>query len=173
VFSPHFQYSAVILPVAIGLGPVGLRRLRDARPSSRSLTTAVMGCVLVASLLASWKHGAIIENSSFKGGFRSLKRDWNEEVAEKYQSFLGLVSHIEPDASVAATDRVGSHISNRAAAYRVDQDVDADYFLVHANDIRGRNKKILDRRKKEGGLELIERVGSWSLYRGVALPEAE
>ena len=173
VYSPHFQYSAVILPVAIALGPVGVRRLRDAFPMRRGLTTAFMGGVLIASVLTSWKHGAIVENTSFKGGFRSVKRDWNEDTAEKYQSFLGLLSHIEPGASVAATDRVGSHVSSRPKAYRLDQNIDADYYLVHRSDVRGRNKKILDQRNKEGSAELLERVGSWVLYRGLTPPEPD
>ena len=167
VYSSHFQYSAVLLPVAIALAPLGLRLLREARPKDTGLTTVIMGCVLVASLLVSWKHGAVLENSSFRGGFRPIVRTWTEPLQERYDSFLELVSVIEPDASVSATDRVGAHVSNRAEVHRLDQNIDTDYLLVDTSDLRGRNKASLERREKAGKVELIEHTGRWRLYRAV------
>ena len=167
VYSTHFQYSAVLLPVAIALAPLGLRLLREARPKDTGLTTVIMGCVLVASLLVSWKHGAVLENSSFRGGFRPIVRTWTEPLQERYDSFLELVSVIEPDASVSATDRVGAHVSNRAEVHRLDHNIDTDYLLVDTSDLRGRNKASLQRREKAGKVELIEHTGRWRLYRAV------
>lgn len=171
VYSPHFQYSAVLLPVALGLAPVGLRRLGGARGAPRAFIAATMGCVLLASVLTSWKHGAIVENKSFRGGFRGVKRVWDEKAAERYEEFRALVDQIEPDASVSATDRVGSHVSTRLSAYRLNQDIETDYVLVHTTDVRGRNKSILERRKKDGTLEVVGRARQWTLYRTV--PPAE
>ncbi len=173
VFSPHFQYSAVLLPVAFALAPVGLRRLGMARPRLARLIPSVMGCVLIASLLVSWKFGAILENESFRGGFRPVMRTWDERAAERYDAFLEMIETIEPDASVSATDRVGAHVSSRPEVHRLDHDVETDYFLVHHHDLRGRNKTILDRRKKEGSMELVRQEGSVSLYRRVSPPETE
>jgi len=110
VYSSHFQYSAVFLPVAIALAPVGLRRLQEARPKDIGFTAAVMGCVLVASLLVSWKYGAIVENSSFRGGFTTVQRSLSKRMQDRYDSFVELVGRIEPDASVSVTDLVGSHV---------------------------------------------------------------
>ena len=173
VYSTHFQYSAVLLPFAIALAPLGLRLLREARPKGTGLTTVIMGCVLVASLLVSWKHGAVLENSSFRGGFRPIVRTWTEPLQERYDSFLELVSVIEPDASVSATDRVGAHVSNRAEVHRLDQNIDTDYLLVDTSDLRGRNKASLQRREKAGKVELIEHTGRWRLYRAVTPPKVE
>jgi uncharacterized membrane protein len=167
VYSSHFQYSAVLLPVAIALGPVGLRRLRDARRKDTGLTMAVMGCVLVASILVSWKHGGIVENSSFRGGFRPVTHTLSEPMQERYDSFVDFVSQIEPDASVSATDRVGAHVSNRAEVYRLDQNIDTDYLLIHSSDLRGRNKASLKRREDEGKVELVDSQDRWKLYRAV------
>lgn len=177
VYSPHFQYSAVLLPVAIALAPVGLRRLQEARPKDASLTTVLMGCVLVASLLVSWKHGAIAENTSFRGGFRSVARSLNVDEQDRYDSFVELISQIEPDASVSVTDRIGAHVTNRAKVHGLDQNIDTDYYLVEAHDLRGRNKRVLNKRQEEGTIELVGRERHWSLYRAVvpefAPPKAE
>jgi len=173
VYSSHFQYSAVLLPVAIALAPLGLRRLQEARPKDTSLTTVVMGCVLVASLLVSWKHGAIVENSSFRAGFTRVTRTLSEGMQDRYDSFVELIAQIEPEASVSVTDRLGSHVSNRAEVYQLNQDIDTDYLLIDSRDLRGRNKAILKRREGAGQAELLEREGSWRLYRGVIPPESE
>jgi uncharacterized membrane protein len=173
VYSSHFQYSAVLLPVAIALAPVGLRRLRAARPKDTSLTTVVMGCVLVASLLVSWKHGAIVENSSFRGGFRSVTRSLNEATQDRYDSLVELIGQIEPEASVSVTDRVGSHVSNRAAVYQLKQNIDTDYLLIDSRDLRGRNKASLQRREDAGKTELLAREGNWRLYRATIPPGVE
>jgi hypothetical protein len=84
-----------------------------------------------------------------------------------------LISRIEPDASVSATDRVGAHVSNRAEVYRLDQNIDTDYLLIDSSDLRGRNKASLERREKAGKVELLEREGRWRLYRAVTPPNTE
>jgi len=173
VYSSHFQYSAVLLPVAIALAPVGLRRLQEARPKDTGFTSAVMGCVLIASILISWKHGAIVENSSFRGGFRTVDRSLSEAKQDRYESFLELISQIEPDASVSATDRLGAHVSNRAEVYHLTQHVDTDYVLVDSRDLRGGVKKSLKRREELGKVELVEREDTWTLYRAVPTPQTE
>jgi uncharacterized membrane protein len=173
VYSSHFQYSAILLPVAIALAPVGLRRLQDSRPRDTSLTAVVMGCVLLASLLVSWKHGAIVENSSFRGGFRSVSHSLSEAMQDNYDSFVALVGRIEPDASVSVTDRVGPHVSNRAEVYQLKQGIDTDYLLISSHDLRGRNKTSLKKREDAGKIELLERKESWSLYRAVTPPKIE
>ncbi len=173
VFSSHFQYSAIFLPVAIALAPVGLRRLQDARPKDTSLTPAIMGCVLVASLLVSWKHGAILENSSFRGGFRPVTHTLNQAMEDRYDSFVELIGRIEPDASVSVTNRLGAHVSNRAEVYHLGQNIDTDYLLIDSTDLRGRKKTSLKKREDAGKVELLERKGSWRLYRAVTPPEIE
>ncbi|MGB5547524.1 MAG: DUF2079 domain-containing protein [Polyangiales bacterium] len=172
VYSSHFQYSAVLLPVALALAPLGLRRIREARPTDQSLTLAVMGCVLLASVLVSWKHGAILPNSSFRGGFGTVTRSMDESRRDKYDEFIDLISVIEPDASVSATERVGPHLSNRAEIYRVVQGIDTDYVVVDSRDLGRRPVKTQFKRRQDvGELELLERKGPWTLYR--AKPPAD
>ena len=170
VFSSHFQYSAIFMPVAFALAPFGLRRLQQARSKDTGLTAAIMGCVLVASLLVSWKHGAIVENSSFRGGFRPVTRSLTETKRERYDSFVEFIGQIEPEASVSVTDGLGPHVSNRAEVYQLDQDIDSDYLLIESRDLRGRNKASLKRREDAGKVELLERKDSWRLYRAVVIP---
>jgi uncharacterized membrane protein len=173
VYSAHFQYSAVLLPVAIALAPLGLRRLQEGRRQDAGLTAAVMGCVLVASLLVSWKHGAIVENSSFRGGFRTITRTMSEVTQERYDSFVELIGRIEPDASVAVTDRPGPHVSNRAEVYQLNQNIGADYLLIDSRDLRVDTRASLQKREAAGEVELLDSRGTWKLYRAVAPAKLE
>lgn len=170
VYSPHFQYSAVLLPVAIGIAPLGVRTLRQRRAHDRGFSGALLGSVLIAALLASWKFGAIVPNDSFRAGFVKLARKWDDTAAQRYEDFREIVSLIGPDDSVSATDRVGSHISNRARAYKVSQDIESDWVLVESRDLRGRDKRIVDQRVKAGTLEVAKRSGRVTLYRAVRAP---
>jgi hypothetical protein len=132
-----------------------------------------MGCVLIASLLVSWKFGGIVENSSFRGGFRPVVRALTEDTQQRYDAFVELIGRIEPDASVSVTDRIGAHVSNRAEVFYLDHNVDTDYVLVEAHDLRGRTRKVFDKRRAEGRLELVHRERHWSLYRTVTPAETE
>jgi uncharacterized membrane protein len=173
VFSSHFQYSAVFLPVAVALAPAGLRGLQEARPKDASLTNAVMGCVLVATLLVSWKHGAIVENSSFRGGFSAVTHTLDEAMQDRYDSFLEFLRPIEQDDSVSVTNRLGPHVSNRAEVYELDQNIDTDYLLIDSRDLKGRAKASLKRREAAGKVKLLASESTWRLYRAVTPPQVE
>jgi uncharacterized membrane protein len=171
VYSPHFQYSAVLLPVAIGIAPLGVRALRQRRSSDRGFSGALLGSVLIAALLVSWKFGAIVPNDSFRAGFLRVARTWDDTAAQRYEGFRELISVIDQEDSVSATDRVGSHVSNRARAYKVSQKIESDWVLVEARDMKGRDKKIIDQRVKDGKLEVAKRSGRVTLYRAVLVPK--
>jgi len=172
VYSPSFQYSAVLLPVAIAIAPLGVRHLRERRSSDSQFSGALMGSMLVAALLVSWKFGAVLPNDGFRAGFVRLAREWDDAAAQRYEEFRQMVSVIEPGDSVSATDRVGAHVSNRAHAYKVAQNIDSDWVLVDARDMRKRNKTVVDERVKEGQLEVHGRIRGVTLYKAVeATPE--
>ncbi len=173
VFSPHFQYSAVLLPIAIALAPLGLRLLREVRSFDRSFTVAAMGCVLVASLLVSWKFGGIAESDSFRGGYSRVHRTLTDAMQAQYEGFLELTSEIEPEASVSVTDRVGAHVANRAVVYRFAQEKKTDYYLIDSRDLRGGNRTRLKKLQESGSIRIVGSQGNVSLYRAAEPRAAE
>ena len=170
VYSPHFQYSAVLFPVALALALVGLRYLRDKRPNPTAFTFAMVGCVLIASSLTSWKQGAIVDNKVFRGGFKRIVRTLTDAEIERYAKVKELISVIEPDASVSASNMAGAHVSNRAKAYHLEQRIDTDYVLIDSRDVKAKARRAFQARKNK--LELVGRVEPWRLYRHVEQPKA-
>ncbi len=163
VYSPHFQYSSVLLPVAVALGPVGLRTLRDKQVRPSSFSFAMMGCLLLASTLSSWKLGAIVENDAARGGFKRVVRTVSPMQRKRYDAAMELIGGIEPTASVSATISTGAHVSNRAAVHHVRQRIETDYVLVDQRDLRGGVKDAFDDRADR--LKLLGSAGSWRLYQ--------
>ncbi len=75
VFSVHFQYSAIIIPIVFAVTPAALARVEDgglvrvAGLDGARLRRSLLFAAFVASLLVSWKFGGLLENTTFRGGF--------------------------------------------------------------------------------------------------------
>jgi hypothetical protein len=67
-----------------------------------------------ASLVLSFNYGAFaMRENAFKGGFHKVEFTYSEAEAERYQRLMALIKDIPKDASVAATEKVGPHLSSR------------------------------------------------------------
>ena len=138
LYSLHFQYVTLHTPFAFALVPLvlanpgqspALARFEAAR--ARFARGALAACV-VMSTLVSWKYGAVVENDSFLAGYYELERTYDEEAAARYEWLQQAIAKIPPEASVAATDHLVPHVSNRAIVEKFPDD-DArglDYLLI-------------------------------------------
>lgn len=171
VFQIGFQYASMIVPFAIAVTPRALvdvskgvskrfERLQVAR-----MTRALLAFVVAASVLVSWKFGALIENQAFRGGFGKIARyRLSDSQKAEYAELRSLVDQIEPGASVLVTNRVGAHVSNRRDVFLPHQRKVTNYVLVEESDL-GKQKQWHQDRIKKKQLELVERAGRFSLYR--------
>ncbi|MFO0611390.1 MAG: DUF2079 domain-containing protein [Polyangiaceae bacterium] len=123
VFTVHFQYTAILLPILFALVPDALARVA-ASPvlasrgwSTHRLSRALVASLFVASALVSLKFGGILDNTSFRGGFNRPTRKVSAEDRKNFDWVEQAIAKIPSSASVASTDRLGSHISNRGKAY--------------------------------------------------------
>jgi len=137
VFSTHFQYSCTIFPIAFAILPSAIADMRNNGWQLRALgidsqrfSRAAVTFVLVATALSSFKFGGIVNNTAFKGGFARVTRTHSPATRKRYQAVRRMVDKIPPGASVAATNRLGPHISNRQHAYMLRQAKTTDYEFV-------------------------------------------
>ncbi len=171
VYEIHFQYTAVAFPAMIMLVPAALQRLRDGGGDrafgwdTRRLSRALLGSVLVATALCSWKFGAIAPNASFRGGFQRLVRELSEEQAKRYAKLREMVARIEPGASVTTTNQVGPHVSNRKEVYFYRQRKRTHYVFVNEKEIKGKRRTHHQRRIARGELELLDSYKHYKLFR--------
>jgi uncharacterized membrane protein len=178
VFQIGFQYAAMIVPFAFAVTPRAIVDVAEAAGRRSDgiepirVQRALLGFILAASVLVSWKFGALVENGAFRGGFGKIARyRLSDAQRTQYAHLRSLVERIEPGASVLVTNRVGAHVSNRREAYLMHQRKGTNYVLVEDSDL-GKQKSWHDDRLKKGQLEVIERAGGFTLYRTVTPPPA-
>lgn len=171
VFTVHFQYTVVLFPIAFMLTALTLQRVQSGQllTSSglepRRLSRALLGAALVATLLVSWKFGAILENESFRGGFARVTRTLTPAQRDVYAWVNTQASGVPRAASVAVTPKLGPHVSSRMHAYNYPERHDVDYIFMDETEVRGAE---LDRHKKIMGWKIFDEVarkGKMVLYK--------
>ncbi len=172
VYSLHFQYSALLLPMLFAATPDGLARVVDGpRMKLLGLERARLAWTLMAGMLAATivttvKYGVIFPNTSFKAGWNRLTRIPTAEMRERYARVREIAEYIGPDAAVSVTSSVGPHLSNRRKAYHWPTVNDADFMVLNSDmkkeDLR-RLKRLTDRKQ----FRLIDDLHGIALYQRI------
>lgn len=171
VFSVHFQYSSVIIPIAFALTPVVLRRIQDGdlagslRLDGRRLSGALLAGALAASLLVSWKFGGVVDNQTFKGGFVRVARELTDKDRELYAWVRGATDKIPIAASVGLTNRTGAHASNRMRAYFYPERQDVDYLFLDEAELKGADLDKHTKNVSTGAFVLVDRRDKLAVFK--------
>lgn len=170
VYQIHFQYSCILIPFVFALTPLALARIRETSfawgsgVDGRRLARALIPGCLVATLIISWKFGAIWENRSFHGGFGPIARSLTPEQDALYSWIREQADKIPISARVGATNRVGPHISNRMNAFFWPERTDVDWVFIDEAELKSneqdKSRKLLDRDFKE-----VARDGKFAVYK--------
>ena len=171
VYSPHFQYSATLLPIAFALTPEALRQIRDGRLEGTlaldgaRISRALVFSVFVASVLVSWKFGGLVENQSFRGGFNRVARSMGDKEHETYAWIREQARSIPLRAAVGTTNRLGAHVSNRKTAYFYPEHQNVDYLFLDEGEIKGPDLEKHNKILANGTFLLVARRDKLVLYK--------
>jgi len=112
MFSFHYVMHwapFLFLAAVLALESIGSRL--DYGPERRR---AAMAAMAAASLVLSYNYGAFARREgSFKGGFHRIEFTVSDAERTRYANLMELIKDIPSDASVAATEKVGPHLSSR------------------------------------------------------------
>jgi uncharacterized membrane protein len=170
VFSTHFQYSCILIPVAFAIAPTALRQIEDGSVvrrlglDGRRFRRSVVFGAFVASMLTSWKFGGMFENATFHGGFGPAARTLTDKDRETYLWVRTEVAKIPLEDSVGLTNRTGPHASNRARAYHYHEHPEVDWAFVDDLELRGAELDRHNKAVQSGALELVSRHDHYSIY---------
>ncbi len=171
VFSVHFQYSSLLIPVAFALTPVALQQIGDG-PFVRMTGLdgprywrGVLAAAFVASLLVSWKFGAVVNNATFRGGFSPVARSLSDKERDTYAWIRQQVDQIPSSASVGTTNRVGAFVADRREAFFFPEHQKADFLFLDENEVKGDGQDKLNKAVQAGVFELVSRHDRLSFYR--------
>ena len=84
LFSIGFQYSTWIYPFAFAITPLALRTLQSQGirflvVDKSRLVPTLIGMMVCASVLLTWRYGAIVKNDAFRGGFGRVTYELNDD----------------------------------------------------------------------------------------------
>ncbi len=173
VYSIAFQYSTIVLPLAFATAILALeqvprwRIVAALRLDAPGLRRALFSFALTASALVSWKLGAFDPGHQFYAGFTPLARELDAAASDQYEWVVSAVAQIPPDASVAATQRLGPFVSNRRDAYDYPSSKPSDYLLIDDGEMSVIDNITRNQRVARGELEEVTRHHALVLYRSV------
>lgn len=171
VFSVHFQYSCIIIPVVFAITPGALRQIEDGSfvrmmgLDGARVWRALLVAAFAASLLVSWKFGAVVNNATFRGGFSPVARGLTPKDSELYAWIREHVDEIPPGASVSVTNRTGAHASNRRRVYFYPEHSDVDWLFIDETEIHGGELDKHNKNLAAGVFDLVARRDHLAFYK--------
>lgn len=168
-----FQYTTHWIPylfLCLVLYVVLLERAADG-PLKRRAALFAVGLGIISH---SYNFGAILQHEKFVGGFGDVKFSLSKKDEARYEALRELAATIPEDASVAATEELNPHVSNRLRVYAFHYDFGiVDYFLVHKGGMDRETRRAMRDALKQADYQLVRQIpGDIYLFkRGKRTPE--
>ncbi|MEE2789245.1 MAG: DUF2079 domain-containing protein [Myxococcota bacterium] len=150
LFSIGFQYSTWIYPFAFAITPLALRAvqqngLRFLIVDKTRLVPTLIGVMVCASLLLTWRYGAIVKNDAFRGGFGRVTYELNDDHRNRMKWLREAVKKIPVDKRLGVTRHMAPHVSNRPFVYPFPTwgrkgKPGHQYLLVRLRDLKKKRK---------------------------------
>jgi hypothetical protein len=128
---------------------------------------ALCGMAFSVGIL-SYNYGAFsTRERALKAGYHQITFEMSDRERETYAQLLDIISEIPPDASVAASEKIGPHVSSRRIFYSLRRDsYHADYIVVRKKGLRlDRTKQVITNALTSGEYGVKRRVGPFVLMK--------
>ena len=155
------HHTVMLFPVFFAAVPAGIERaskIVERLGGDRERAVRALGVgVLVASMLATQRMGALINNGSFAGLPHAVPYALDDAMRGRLQWLRAVAAGLPREASVAVSNGVGAHFSTRDKVSFYPEVKDADYLVLYRLDLHPKggamNVGALERR----GYTLIDR----------------
>lgn len=165
-----FQYTYLWVPyvVAASILSVSLMAKGVSELAARARRAAAVCALALAALACSFQYGALLGADGILGGFYERKFEANEHELKRLEQLRKIAALIPADASVAATEFEGPHVSTRLVMYSLKFTLgkDPDYILL--GQVRPGSERVhLGQALQSGNYGVVAREGMfWLLKRG-------
>jgi uncharacterized membrane protein len=135
---------------------------------------AAVAALVASTLVLTYNYGAFSRREgSFKGGFNKIEFSYTEVEHARYLRLLELVKDLPRDAKIAATEKVGPHISSRRTLYAMrNGPQDALYIVASSRELKlSKTKPHLKEALESGRYGVIRRIGDFALMQRGAPPK--
>lgn len=166
MFSFHYVMTwAPFLFLAVVLALAHYKNWTRAGSTRAHATLAAMS---VTILISSYNYGAFwLRDGGLKSGYHKITFSMTDEERKTYAELKDILSSIPPDASVAASERIGPHASSRRRFFSLRRDsYHADYLVARQKELRlDRTKAVITRALTSGEYGVLRRVGPFVLMK--------
>jgi uncharacterized membrane protein len=157
-WAPYLFMATVLALLAIGKSPdLGPQRQR-----------AALFAFCGASAVLSFNYGAFAcRESSFKGGFHKVEFTYTQAEADRYERLKELIKDIPKDATVAATEKVGPHLSSRRILHTMRTGPHgAEWIVASSRELKlSKTKPSLRAVLDKNQYGVIKRSGDFALFK--------
>jgi len=157
-WAPYLFVAAVLALAALRDGPIlGPERHR-----------AAVATMVASSLVLSYHYGAFARSEGgFKAGFSKIEFTYTEAEYDRYQQLLELTSVIPKDASVAATEKCGPHLSSRLEMFTMRNGPQtADWIVGSSRELKlSKTRPTLREALESGRYGVMKRIGDFALMK--------
>ena len=171
LFSFHYvMHWAPYLFLAVPLALESLGKSLDSGLPRMRAAATTMVCV---SLVLTYNYGAFAARpNSLKGGYNFIDFGYEPREAERYARLQALVELIPNEASVAATETVGPHVSSRVKMFTMRHGPqNADFVLASSKELKlSRTRPTLKAALESGQYGVVKRSAEFVLLKRGADP---
>jgi hypothetical protein len=133
-----------------------------------SRARAALVTLAASSLVLTYNYGAFPRREgSFKAGFSKIEFTYSEAERERYAELMEIVKDIPPDAPLAATEKVGPHVSSRLFIYTMRNGPQTgEYILASSRELKlSKTRPTLKEALESGRYGVLRRVGDFALMK--------
>jgi hypothetical protein len=163
-----FQYVMHWTPYIFAAAALALGALARSPERGPRGAWAAVGAMLFASIALQYNYGAFpARGGSLKGGYKMVEFDFTDAERQRYANLLEVIALIPPDATVAATEYVGPHVSSRPVLYSARYGPhNAEWYLASSKELSlKRTKPKLKHELERGRYGVFKRVGDFALMK--------
>jgi len=163
-----FHYVMHWAPYLFVAAAVALAALRAGSVSGAERMRAACATMVAGSIVLSYNYGAFARREgSFKAGFSRIEFTFTEDEYDRYQQLLELTKDIPKDASVAATEKCGPHLSSRLDMFTMrNGPQSADWIVGSSRELKlSKTRPMLRDALESGQYGVVRRIGDFALMK--------
>jgi uncharacterized membrane protein len=163
-----FHYVMHWAPYLFVGSVVALQALRDGSVLGPERHRAAAAAMVAGSLVLSYNYGAFgRREGSFKAGFSKIEFTFTQAEYDRYQQLLELIKPIPKDASVAATEKCGPHLSSRLDMYTMrNGPQNAEWIVGSSRELKlSKTRPMLREALESGNYGVVNRIGDFALMK--------
>jgi uncharacterized membrane protein len=163
-----FHYVMHWAPYLFVASVVALEALRDGPIFGPERYRAAAAAMVAGSLVLSYNYGAFARREgSFKAGFSRIEFSFTEDEWNRYQELLEITSIIPKDASVAATEKCGPHLSSRLDMFTMRQGPQtADWIVASSRELKlSKTRPTLKEALVSGTFGVVKRLDDFAVMK--------